>query len=86
MRAESSDFDTIAKQVIWIEKIGTVLIPLAEKDNIELHNLALASGCDFNLIFFRQLRKSEMTYYNNDINKKRKNHCLNKIKPKSIHF
>lgn len=63
-RAKSIDFVTAAGQVIQTKEIGTVLIPLVGGNNIELHNVALAPGCNSNLISLRQLRESGITYYN----------------------
>ena len=41
-KTKSIDFVTAARQVIWIEEIGTILIPLTGGDNIKLHNVAYA--------------------------------------------
>ena len=62
-RAKSIDFITAAGQVIRTEEIGTVSIPLADGTIIELHNVALAPGCDLNLISLGQLRESGITYH-----------------------
>lgn len=64
MRAKSIDFVTAAGQIIWTEKIRTVLIPLSS-ERIELHNVVLASRCNSNLILLEQLRDSGITYYDN---------------------
>lgn len=64
LKAKSIDFVTAVGQVIWIEKIGTVTIPLAN-GNIELHNDVLARGCDSNLIWPSQLQETEITYHDN---------------------
>ena len=56
---------TAAEQVIRIKEIGTVSIPLADGSPIELHNVALAPGCDLNLISLGQLRESRITYHDN---------------------
>lgn len=56
---------TAAGQVIRTEEIGTVSIPLADGSTIELHNVALAPGCDLNLISLGQLRESGITYHDN---------------------
>ena len=64
-RAKSIDFVTAAGQVIRTEEIGTVSIPLADGSTIELHNVALAPGCDSNLISLGQLRESGITYHDN---------------------
>ena len=64
-RAKSIDFITAAGQVIRTEEIGTMSIPLADGTTIELQNVALAPGCDSNLISLGQLRESGITYHNN---------------------
>ena len=48
-----------------MEEIGTVSIPLADGSKIELQNIALAPGCDSNLISLGQLRETEITFYDN---------------------
>lgn len=40
-------------------------IPLANGENIELQNVALAPKCDSNLISLGQLRKIGITYHDN---------------------
>ena len=62
-RAKSIDFITAAGQVIRTEEIGTVSIPLTDGTTIELQNVALAPGCDSNLISLGQLRESGITYH-----------------------
>ena len=54
---------TAAGQVIWTEEIGIISISLADGSTIELHNVALAPGCDSNLIFLGQFQKSGITYH-----------------------
>lgn len=66
-RAKSIDIVTAARQVIRTEKIGTVLISLAGRDNIKLHNVALAFGCDSNLISLGQLHESGITYHDDSV-------------------
>ena len=56
---------TAEEQVIQTKEIGNVSIPLADGSTIELHNMALAPGCDLNLISLGQLRKSRITYHDN---------------------
>ena len=58
---------TAAGQVIRTEEIGNVSIPLADGSTIELHNVALAPGCDSNLISLGQLRESGITYHDNPV-------------------
>lgn len=65
LKAKSIDFVTAAGQVIRTEEIGTVAIPLADGNNMEPHNVALAPGCDSNLISLGQLRETEITYHDN---------------------
>lgn len=60
-RAKSIDLVTAAGEVIRTEEVGTVSIPLANGTTIELHNVALAPGCDSNLISLGQLRESGIT-------------------------
>lgn len=64
-RAKSIDFVTAAGRVIRTEEIGTVSIPLAGGTTIELHNVALASDCDSNLISLGQLQESGITFHDN---------------------
>ena len=54
---------TAAGQVIRTEEIGTVSIPLADGSKIELQNVALAPGCDSNLISLGQLRETGITFH-----------------------
>lgn len=65
MRAKSINFVIAAGQVIRTKNISTVLILLTGRDNIKLHNVALAPSCDSNLISIRQLRRSGITYHDN---------------------
>ncbi len=65
LKAKSIDFVTAAGQVIRTEEIGTVSIPLANGNSIELHNVALAPGCNSNLISLGQLRETGITYHDN---------------------
>ena len=65
LRARSIDFVTAAGQVIRTEEIGNVSIPLADGNNIELKNVALAPGCNSNLISLGQLRETGITYHDN---------------------
>ena len=62
--AKSINFITAAGQVIETEEIGIVSILLADGTTIKLHNVALAPGCDSNLILLGQLRESGITYHN----------------------
>lgn len=55
---------TAAGQVICIEEIGTVSIPLANGNTIELQNVALALDYDSNLISLEQLQENRITYHN----------------------
>lgn len=48
--AKSIDFIIAVGQVIWSEEVGTVFIVLSDSTTVELHNLALTSNCDLNLI------------------------------------
>lgn len=50
LKAKSIDFVTAIRQVIWTDKMGTILILLVDRNNIELDNVALASEYNFNLI------------------------------------
>lgn len=54
-----------ASQIIWTEEIGNVLIPLAGDNNIKLHNVALISRCNSNLISLGQFCKSRIIYHDN---------------------
>ncbi len=65
LRAKSIDFMTAAGQVIRTEEIGTVSIPLANGNKIDLQNVALAPGCDSNLISLGQLRETGITFHDN---------------------
>lgn len=65
LKAKSIDFVTAAGQVIRTEEIGTVVIPLVDGNNIELHNVAFAPRCDLNLISLGQLQETGITYYDN---------------------
>ncbi len=56
---------TAARQVIQIEEIGNVLIPLVDGNNIKLKNVALAPEYNSNLISLGQLRETRITYHNN---------------------
>lgn len=56
---------TIASQIIWIEEIDTMLIPLSRNTIIEFHNIALAANCNLNLISLSKLQESRITYHNN---------------------
>ena len=64
-KTKNIDFVIAAGQVIWTEKIGIISIPLADGSTIELHNVALAPGCNSNLIFLGQLQESGITYHDN---------------------
>lgn len=64
-KAKSIDFIIAVGQIIQTEKIGTMTIPLAESSTIELHNIVLALGCNFNLILMGQICKSGILYHNN---------------------
>lgn len=61
--AKSIDFIIAAGQVIWTKKIDTISISLADGITIELHNVALAPGCDSNLILLGQLWESGIIYH-----------------------
>lgn len=63
LKAKSIDFVTAAGQVIQIEEIGTVSIQLADGNSIKLYNIALALGCDSNLISLGQLQETGITYH-----------------------
>lgn len=52
-----------AGQIIWTEKIRIVSILLSSK-RMKPNNIALAPGCDSNLILIGQLRESKITSYN----------------------
>ena len=43
------------KQVIHIEEISIIAIPLVDSNNNELHNIVLALECNSNLILLGQL-------------------------------
>ena len=58
------DFMTGAGQTIRTEQVGTVVLPLSSGKVIELRNVALARGCDSNLLSLGQLRESGITYRN----------------------
>lgn len=62
-KAKSIDFVMAAGQVIQTEEISTISISLAENNTIKLYNVALAPGCNSNLILFSQLRESRITYH-----------------------
>lgn len=65
LKAKGIDFVTAVGQVIWIEKVGTISIWLANGNKIELQNITLAPGCNSNLIFFSQLQETGITFYDN---------------------
>lgn len=48
--AKNIDFITVTGQVIQIEEIGIVSIPLADNITIKFQNIVLAPGCNSNLI------------------------------------
>lgn len=52
-------------QIIWIEEIGIISIPLTGGRMIKLHNIALAPNCDLNLISLGQLQESDILYHTN---------------------
>lgn len=52
-------------QVIHTKNISTFSIPLVDGNNIRLHNIALAPGCDSNLISLSQLQETGITYHDN---------------------
>ncbi len=58
---------TTVEQVIRIEEIGNVSIPLTDGNNIKLKNVALAPGCDSNLISLGQLQETRIIYHDNPI-------------------
>lgn len=62
--AKKINFIIIVSQVIWIEKIYTIFILLEDGITIEKHNIALAPGCNLNLILLGQLQESSITYSN----------------------
>lgn len=64
-KTKSINFITIAGQIIQTKAIGTVSIPLAGGNTIELHNVTLTLGYDSNLISLSQLCESRYTYYDN---------------------
>lgn len=49
----------------YTEEISIVLIPLAGRNNIELHNVALVVRCDSNLILLGKFYESGNTYHDN---------------------
>ncbi len=53
-----------ARQVIQIEEIGTMIIPLVD-GNIELYNIVLAPRCNSNLISLGQLQETRIIYHDN---------------------
>ena len=59
------DFVTTGKKIICLEKIGTVSILLADGKSIKLLDTALVPECDSNLISLRQLRETDITFYDN---------------------
>lgn len=54
-----------AWQVIWIKKIGTVFLSIANSNNIKLYNITLSLGCDLNFISLGQLWEVGITYHDN---------------------
>lgn len=47
------------------KSIKIIAIPLVDRSLIRLHNVKYTLKCDFNLISFRQLYNSSITYVNN---------------------
>lgn len=47
------------------KEIGTILILFIRRDNIKLHNVALAFGYDSHLISLGQFHESGIIYHNN---------------------
>lgn len=64
-RDKSINFITAAGQIIRIEEISTVSIPLADGSKIKLQNVALAPEYDSNLITLGQLRETRITFHAN---------------------
>lgn len=62
IKAKSINFVMVERQVIYIEKIGTIIISLADDNNIELHNIALVLRYNPNLTSFDYFQKSEIMY------------------------
>lgn len=65
LRPMSINFITARKQIICLEEIGTVSIPLADGKSIKLLDTALVPKCDSNLIFLGQLRETGITFHDN---------------------
>lgn len=51
--------------MMYAKSIRTIAILLVDRSLIELHNIKYALKCNLNLIFFRQLYNSDITYVNN---------------------
>lgn len=54
---------TAAGQVIWINEISTITIPLSNDKIIELYNIAYTPEYNLNLISLDQLRKGEILFH-----------------------
>lgn len=52
------DFIIIRSQIFQAKNIETIVILLVDKFLIKLYNTVYALDCNFNLIFFGQLRKN----------------------------
>lgn len=55
---------TTASQIIQTNEIGIVVILLLGGKIIKFHNIVYTLKFDLNLIFFGQLRKSRLLFYN----------------------
>lgn len=50
--------------IFKLEEIGIIKLILLNKTDMMLLNIAYLLRCNFNLIFFSQLRKARILYYN----------------------
>ena len=59
------DFVTTGKKIIHSEEISTVSVPLANRNSIELLDIALVQECDSNQISLGQLHETIATFHDN---------------------
>lgn len=60
-----SRFTTVGGQILRVESIGTIAIPLADGSSLRLCDVAYAPDYDSNLIFLGQLCDSNINYVDN---------------------
>lgn len=64
-KVQSNNVIITTRQIIQIEEIDIMSIPLADGNNIELYNITLVLRYNSNLIFFKQFRKNKIMNYDN---------------------